>query len=95
MVSKARSGRRPALQAMTTVHQEKTRISVVAGRTTVEVGPRAIVITKPRYATEEERSRQGHRDTEAMLDTIIVRFEDDDRVVIKSHVTSLAKGVLG
>jgi hypothetical protein len=94
MVSEKRSKRKTPLKAMTTTHRESTRISIVAGYTTVEVGPRAVVITKPRYATEEERSRQGHKDTEAMLDTIIVRFEEGDRVVIKSHVTALAKGVL-
>lgn len=92
---KPKSRRKPRLKPMTTIHQESTRITVVAGYTTVEVGPRAVVITKPRASTEEERSRTGHADTEAMLDTVIVRFEAEDRVVIKSHVTSLARGVLG
>lgn len=89
-----KSAKKPKLRAMMNAHNERTRVRVVAGYLTADVGPRAVVISKPRHATEEDRAMVGHADDEGALDTVIVRFGDDGKVTIESHVMSMGKGTL-
>lgn len=67
----------------------KIRTTLELGYTTVQAGPRCIIISKPRNVRDGE---EVNDDTEAMLDTITVSFDDEDRVTIKSSCMSFGKG---
>ncbi len=71
----------------------KVRTTLEIGYTTIQAGPRCVIITKPRNVREGELDEMvGHADTEAFLDTITVSFDDEDRVTIKSSCSSFSKG---
>lgn len=71
----------------------KIRTTLEVGYTTIQAGPRCVIISKPRNVREGEfEGPYQNKDTEAVLDTITVTFDDEDRVTIKSSVTTFGKG---
>lgn len=73
-------------------HNERTRVQVIAGYLTADVGPRTVVISKMREATDEDRALEGHAKDKTVLDTVIIRFDENGKVTIKSHVTTMGEG---
>ena len=66
----------------------KVRSTIQVGYTTARVGPRAVIISRPRHPKPGEFTDK----TEVVLETVTVRFNEDGTSSVRINVSTFAEG---